>query len=45
MGNLFKELDKYDDALACYQKSLSLKPDYTEALNNLGILYKAKGHV
>ena len=37
-GNLFKELDKIEDALHCYQKATSIKPDYGMAWANLGDL-------
>ena len=30
------ELKRYDEALASYDRALSLRPDYAEALNNRG---------
>ena len=37
LGNIFKDLRRWDDAIACYEKSLGLNPQSVEALNNLGI--------
>ena len=34
---------KPDEAAACYQQALRLKPDYAEAHNNLGNVFKEKG--
>ena len=37
LGNTFRDLRRWDDAIACYEKSLGLNPQSVEALNNLGI--------
>ena len=34
---------KPDEAAACYQRALQLKPDYAEAHNNLGNVFKDQG--
>ena len=33
-------LDHWNKAIECYNKAIKLKPDYPEALNNLGITYQ-----
>ena len=35
-GNALRELKRFDEALASYDKALALKPDYAEALINRG---------
>jgi protein O-GlcNAc transferase len=35
-GNALNELKRYDEAIAHYDKALSLKPDYAEAWSNKG---------
>ena len=42
-GNAYSALNKFEEAVACYQRALSLNPDYYEALNNLGNALKAQG--
>jgi tetratricopeptide (TPR) repeat protein len=39
LGNIFKDLRRWNDAIACYEKSLGLNPQLVEALNNLGICF------
>ena len=34
---MHKDLGKLDEAVASYRKALGIKPEYTEAHNNLGI--------
>ena len=34
---------KLDEAVACYRRALELKPDYAEAHNNLGVVFKDQG--
>ena len=34
------ELKRYDEAIACYDKALTLKPDYAEGWSNKGIVLK-----
>ena len=36
----FKELGQLDAALKSYEQTLAIKPDYTEAFNNLGSVLK-----
>lgn len=43
LGNAYKKLDLFSDAIECYRKAIHLKPDYFEAFNNLGFLYKERG--
>ncbi len=40
LGNVYKELEQFERALAAYQKSLSLNPQYHTALVNQGIVYR-----
>jgi protein O-GlcNAc transferase len=35
-GNILQELKRFDDALASYDRALSVRPDYAEALSNRG---------
>jgi predicted O-linked N-acetylglucosamine transferase (SPINDLY family) len=35
-GNALKALRRYDEAIASYDRAISLKPDYAEALSNRG---------
>ena len=35
-GNVLKELKRYDEALASYDRALVLRPDYAEAHSNRG---------
>ena len=36
MGNFLQDQGKLDEAIVPYNKALSLKPDYAEALSNMG---------
>ena len=38
----FSSQGKLDEAVEAYNKSISLKPDYAETYNNLGLLYMIK---
>ena len=38
MGNALKDQGKLDQAVAAYNKALSIKPDYAEAYSNLGVI-------
>ena len=42
-GNAYSALNKFEEAVACYQRALLLNPDYYEALNNLGNALKGQG--
>ena len=37
MGNCYFELKQIDNAIIHYAKALKIRPDYVEAMNNLGI--------
>ena len=39
LGNAYKELQQYDQALACLQRALKLAPDYAKAHAHLGHLW------
>ncbi len=41
---VLKNFGQLDDAAACYLKALDIKPDYLEALVNLGNILKDQGH-
>ena len=43
MGVTLKEQRKPDEAIAAYNKALSIKPDYAEAYNNMGNALKDQG--
>jgi tetratricopeptide (TPR) repeat protein len=36
LGNVLRELKRFDDALASYEKAIALKPDYADAFFNRG---------
>lgn len=38
-GYLCQNLKKYDDAIAAYKAAIAIKPDYSEANSNLGLIY------
>ena len=40
IGNVLKDLGQVDAAIKSYMQSLVIKPDYDNALQNLGIIYK-----
>ena len=39
MGNSYKELSDFDNAVISYKKAIDLAPTYTDALCNLGICW------
>jgi len=43
LGNLYRVMDKSDEALALYNKAIELKPDYVDAYNNLANIYGERG--
>ena len=43
MGNALQNQGKLDEAIASYNKALSLKPDYAEAYNNMGNALQDQG--
>lgn len=40
LGNVLKDLKRFDDALSSYDQAIKLKPDYAEAYYNRGIALK-----
>jgi tetratricopeptide (TPR) repeat protein len=42
VGNSQFMLGKYDDAILAYDRSLKLKPDFKQAINNRGLAIKKK---
>ena len=40
LGNVFKEAERWQEALSCYETTLGLRPENPEALNNLGTCLK-----
>ena len=42
MGNALKEQGKIEEAIAAYEKALSIKPDYADAHYNIGTTLKNK---
>ena len=43
LGNTLQAQGKLDEAVESYRNALTLKPDYTEALNNSSIILRAQG--
>ena len=43
MGVALQEQGKYDEAIKVYHKSISLKPDYAVAYNNMGVVLQDQG--
>jgi tetratricopeptide (TPR) repeat protein/2-polyprenyl-3-methyl-5-hydroxy-6-metoxy-1,4-benzoquinol methylase len=43
MGNALKDQGKLDEAVGAYTKALSIKPDYSDAYNNMGNALKDQG--
>ena len=39
-GIILKRNGRIEEAIDSYKKAISLKPDYVQAYNNLGVLYK-----
>lgn len=42
-GNTYFYLQSYEEAIASYEKCLSLDPDYADAKNNLALAYRSAG--
>jgi tetratricopeptide (TPR) repeat protein len=40
LGNVFKELERPEEAVTCYQAALRINPNYTKAHNNLGVIFR-----
>ena len=43
MGTALKDQGKLEEAIASYNKALSLKPDYAEAYHNMGVTLQDQG--
>ena len=41
--NAFKYQNKFKEAIEAYEKAISLKPDYADTYNNMGVALKDKG--
>jgi tetratricopeptide (TPR) repeat protein len=41
-GNALDSLERYDEAIECYNKALAIDPNYTKALNNKKAANKLK---
>jgi len=42
-GNAYRRKNRYAEAIACYQRAVSLQPVYAEAYNNMGLAFQEKG--
>ncbi|MGV8094395.1 MAG: tetratricopeptide repeat protein [Mangrovibacterium sp.] len=42
-GYLYEQMKNSEEAIQCYQKAIDLKPEYTEAYVNLGLVYYNQG--
>jgi len=45
LGNTLLGLERPDEAMACYQQALQIKPDYADAHNNLGYTFRKLGRL
>jgi len=45
LGAALKELGRLDEAIACYNQAIALKPDFAEAHSNLGNVLKELGRL
>jgi tetratricopeptide (TPR) repeat protein len=43
IGANYDQLEEYDNAIEAYQKAIELKPDYSDAIYNLGAIYFNQG--
>ena len=43
LGEAYRALCRIPEAIACYRRTLELKPDYVEAHNNLGNALRDQG--
>jgi predicted TPR repeat methyltransferase len=43
LGNVLVEMQRFDEAVAAYERCLSLAPSFTDALNNLATIYRKRG--
>nr|WP_319492673.1 tetratricopeptide repeat protein [uncultured Desulfobacter sp.] len=40
LGNAFFDLDRFEDAIDAYEKSLSIEPNHPHVLTDLGVMYR-----
>merc|ERR1719197_298976 len=45
MGNVFKALGQYDEAISCVSTAMQLQPGYADACSNLAFVYKDTGDI
>lgn len=43
LGTTYSRMERESDAVAAYQQALDLRPNYPEAVNNLGLIYTGRG--
>ena len=43
LGNVFQDLEQYEQALGYYERALKIRPDYADAFNNRGLALKELG--
>ncbi|MBN1498904.1 MAG: tetratricopeptide repeat protein [Spirochaetes bacterium] len=43
IGNIYDDMERYEEAVEAYQSAVAIKPDDPTALYNLGIVYKHMG--
>ena len=43
LGSSYDNLDQFDKAVSAYEEAVAIKPDFFDALYNLGVLYYNKG--
>ena len=45
LGNVYYDVEKYQDAVKAYEKALVVKPDNPDVLTDLGTMYRALGQL
>ena len=43
LGNTLSSLGRIEDGIASYRQAVALRPDYADAINNLGAAYRTRG--
>lgn len=43
LGHLFFDTNRFEDAIAAYQKSLAIEPDNPAVLTDMGVMYRRSG--